>query len=122
MEANELLDEPARQPRRKFNKNPLLYGMATLFLAGFFFKQNHWPGAAILILFGGGLSVGYIAGLLVYFKQHFFFEIAGMFLYASFITFIILRDFNLYGWICFAGMAVVVFIITTFLLREKEIT
>lgn len=120
MDHEDLLDQPT-QPK-KFNKNPLLYMLVSLCFIGFLFLRMHWPGAGLLIIFGGGLSVGYVAALLTRFGEHYFFENTGFVLYGSFVTFSVLDRFAPQGWYLYFGTLALTLTVFFFYLREKEIS
>jgi hypothetical protein len=120
MEPDDLLDQQAN-PKEVYNKNPLLYAFVSLCLLGFLMQRLHWPGYSLFMVFGGGLSVGYIMALLMFFKQHYFFENAGFFIYVSFITFSIIDIFVPTGWYLYFGSAGLAFTAFFLFLRGKEI-
>lgn len=120
MEPDDLLDQQSK-PRKKFNKAPLLYGLVSICFFGFVMQRMLWPGYSLFIIFGGGLSVGYVAALLTHFTSHYLFENVGFFLYSSFVTFSVIDNFAPIGWQMYFGTLVASFLLFFLFLREKEI-
>lgn len=120
MEEDELLDQ--QETKKVFSKNLLLYALASVTFAGYAIRQMHWPGSAWIIIVGGGMSTGYMAGLLFFFRQHYLFENVGMVLYSGIIARTIYQDYNQDALFLFSCTALIVAAVTIGLLRGREIT
>lgn len=118
---DDLIDQPSDN-QKKFNKNNLLYALCFVVFIGFMFKQMHWPGSGVLLVVGGGLSVGYCGGLLIFFKQHFLFEVLGMILYAAIISSQVVYYLSKEGVLIFLSLFAASTALTFILLKDRKIT
>ncbi|HLP11304.1 MAG TPA: hypothetical protein VK177_05170 [Flavobacteriales bacterium] len=121
MEEDELIDEPTIQ-KRPFNKSPLLYGLVTIVMAGFVFRNMHWPGSSLLMLFGGGFSVGYCVTLLIFYHRHAVIENVIFALYVSGITVFVINTYNSMGWMLYAGALLLTLLLSWYFLKDREIS
>ena len=118
---NDLLDAEEKNEEKYFNKNRLLYALGILTFLSVYLHNRGITGGLFFTVIIGGLSTGYCLGLLVHFKQHFLFELIGLFLYAGLITLRVLTITSTNGQMVYAGVVLIGFLPTAILLRNYKI-
>lgn len=118
---NDLLDAVEKNDEKHFNKNRLLYALAVLTFLSVYLDKTGIPGGFMLTVIFGGLSTGYCLGLLVHYKQHFWFELIGLLLYAGLITLRVSSKTNTNGIMVYAAIVLIGFLPTAILLRNYKI-